>query len=119
MAGSVDQVEDILLPVCSPVIDADGSQLDGDAPFPFQIHGIQDLLGKLPLRDRTGRFKQPISQCRLAMVDMGDDAKVSNQFLIHNHTMSFYRKRYPLSVLFSRFAGRCRTCPCFWSSVAA
>ena len=56
VAGSINQVQDIFLPVCMLVIDLDGMALDGDALFPFQVHIIQHLVHHIPVADGTGRF---------------------------------------------------------------
>jgi hypothetical protein len=52
--------------------------LDGNAPFPLQIHGIEDLLSHLPLGKTAAELDQPIGQRRLAVVDVGDDGKITN-----------------------------------------
>ena len=50
--------------------------LDGDASFPLQIHIIEHL--SLGHADGLRSFKQAICQCAFTMVDVGDDAKVSD-----------------------------------------
>ena len=73
MAGGVDQVEDVLLTVVALVVKSDGLGLDGDAPLPLQIHGVEKLLTHLSLADGAGALEETVGEGRLAMVDMGDD----------------------------------------------
>ena len=56
MPGSVDQVEHIRPSVGRRVVEPNRLRLDGDAPFPFQIHGVEDLVSHIPLGDRSGRL---------------------------------------------------------------
>jgi len=50
--------------------------LDGDAPFPFQIHIVEHL----PFRHLygVGILKQSVGDGRLTVVNVGDDAEISN-----------------------------------------
>jgi hypothetical protein len=56
----------------------DGVAFDGYAPFPFQVHVIKDLVLQILADDCAGEFQQPVGQGAFAMVDMGNDAKVSD-----------------------------------------
>ena len=78
VTGRVDQVEGVVLPVPSPIIQTHGRRLDRDPAFPLQVHGVQNLRRHLPLRERTGELQQPIRQRRLAVIDVRDDGKVTD-----------------------------------------
>ncbi len=87
----IDEVQDVALPVLRPVIEPDGVRLDRDPPLPLQIHVVEDLIGLLAQRDRPRLLEQAVGERRLAVVDMGDDAEVSNS--INRHKKSSARRR--------------------------
>ena len=91
MTGGINQVEDIVLPVIAVVVEADGPGLDGDPPFPLQIHVVQQLALHLPLGDGGGLLQNPVGQGAFAVVDMGDDAEIANVVLtmLHRGNVSF------------------------------
>ena len=78
MAGGVDQVENIVLAVAGVIFEPDRVGLDGDAALALDVHGIEHLVDHLALGQRAGHLDQPVGQRRLAMVDMGDDGKVTD-----------------------------------------
>src|SRR5262249_47939779 len=82
MSWGVDQVEDIILAVPGVVVQPHRLSLDGDAALALDIHGIEHLLptGPFPLGKAAGDLDQPVRKGRLAMVDMGDDGKISDVF---------------------------------------
>ena len=49
-----------------------------DAPLPFQVHLVHELVAHLPGGDGAGEFQQPVRQGALAVVDMGDDAEIAD-----------------------------------------
>ena len=55
----------------------DSVALDGDAAFTLEIHSVQDLVPKIPVAYETGVLNKAIGQGGLAMIDVGDDAKVA------------------------------------------
>ena len=57
---------------------ADGVALDGDAPLPFDVHGVQDLVAELAVLHHAGPLDEAVRQGGLAVVDMGDDAEVAD-----------------------------------------
>lgn len=77
VARGVDEVEFVFPAVPGGVGQADGVALDGDAPLPFQVHGVQDLVAKLALLNHAGPLDETVRQGGLAVVDMGDDAEVA------------------------------------------
>jgi hypothetical protein len=51
---------------------------DGDAPFPFDVHRVQDLVSKIPVLYKTRILDQTVGQGGFPMVNMGYDAEISN-----------------------------------------
>ena len=43
MAGRVDEVQDVVLPVVRPVGQTDGMRLDRDAALALEVHAVEDL----------------------------------------------------------------------------
>ena len=82
MAGGVDQVQLVGLPVLRGVVHAHGLRFDGDAALPLQLHGIQHLIGHLAQLHRTRLFQDAVRQRGFAVVDVGDDAKIAYSALI-------------------------------------
>ena len=82
MARGVDQVQGIGLPVGSPVIQAHRPGLDGDAPLLFQVHVVQNLVLHDALLHRAALFDQPVGKGGLAVVNVGDNGKISDKLLI-------------------------------------
>ena len=95
MTRSIDQMEDIILAVFRKVFQLNDIQLDGDPSFPFQIQGIQQLILHLSFRYGIGQFQNAVCQRRLAMIDMGDDGKISDLTDIQLfHLSMFFLFRY-------------------------
>ena len=78
MAGCVDQIELISDPVSRFVVQTNGLGLDGDAPFPLDIHAVEHLLLHLTLRETAAGLDQPIGKGGLAVVNMRDDGEITN-----------------------------------------
>ena len=60
--------------------------LDGDSTFLFQIHGIQQLCLHIPIRYRTGQVQQTIGKGGLSVIDVSDDAEISDEVRFHADT---------------------------------
>ena len=58
-------------------------RLDGDAALALEIHGVEHLGFHLAGLERAGELEEAICQGRLAVVDVGDDRKITNETLIH------------------------------------
>ena len=82
MARGVDEVQLIVLPVLGMVGQPDGPGLDGDAPLPLQVHVVQQLGLHLPGGDGVALLQQPVRQRGLAVVNMGNDAEISDVALL-------------------------------------
>ena len=75
MAWGVYQVEEIILAFIL-VQHATSLCLDGDATLALHVELVQKLL--LASRfDCAGELEEPVAEGALAMVDMGDNAKIS------------------------------------------
>lgn len=74
----VDHVEYIRLPIGVGVVHLDGVALDGDASLALEIHIVELLIHLLPLIDGLGVVKQPVRESTLAVVDVGDDAEITD-----------------------------------------
>ena len=79
VAGRVDKVELIGFAIFGGVIQRDAVRLDGNTALTLKIHRIQHLSFHLTFAQGTTQLNKAVSQCRLAVVDMGDDGKVANQ----------------------------------------
>ena len=82
MTGRVDEVEMIGHAIPGRVRQAYGLAFDGNSPLSFDIHGIQDLILEVPVRNHIRKLNESVGQRGFAMVDMGDDAEISNIFHI-------------------------------------
>ena len=54
--------------------------LDGDPAFAFQIHAVKQLILHFALFHCAGVFQQAVSQRGFAVVDMGNDRKITDMF---------------------------------------
>ena len=85
MAGGVDQVQVILLAILSGVEHLDRTGLDGDAPLPLDVHIVQELFLHVPLGHGGGALQKPVGQSAFAVVDVGNDTKVTDIFTSVGH----------------------------------
>jgi hypothetical protein len=79
VARRVHQVELVGLAVLVAVVEAHGLRLDGDAALALDVHGIEDLLLHLPVRDVAAQLDEPVGQRRLAVVDVSDDREIADE----------------------------------------
>jgi len=83
VARSIDQIEGIDFAVGAAILHRDRMHLDGDAALPLEVHAVQDLLLHLIAGEGAGGFKQAVGEGRFAVVDMGDDAEISDRIFGH------------------------------------
>ena len=76
---SVDEVEHVIAP-----FDAHVLCLDRDAALALEIHRVEVLLPHLPRIHRAGQLEDPVRERGLAMVDVGDDAEISDPRQVHD-----------------------------------
>ena len=83
VTGGIDKVKHILFAIASFVNTTHCLRFDSNATFTLQIHGVKNLLFHLTLGKSTGMFNQSVCQGRFAMVDMGNNGKITDFTLIH------------------------------------
>ena len=93
MAGGIDQVQVVDLPIPGGVEQRCRLRLDGDAALFFQIHGIEHLGTHFPVFKATAALDDAVSQCGLAVVDVGNDGKITN--VVHLRVALCGLKRTP------------------------
>ena len=81
MPWGVDQIEEILLSVLGLVPDGNGVSLDGNSPFPLEVHRVKDLLSGFPGGDGTCIFQQSVRKSRFPVVDVRDYGEVPDMGL--------------------------------------
>jgi len=64
-----------------PVIHLDGVAFDSDTAFAFKVHVIQDLSLGFTFVHRAGKFEQTVGKSALAVINVGDNAKVT--YVLH------------------------------------
>ncbi len=84
VARGIDQVELIGLAISRLVTQGCGLGLDGDAALPLQVHGIEHLGLHLAVGQAAAQVDDAIRQRGFAVVDVGDDGKVSGQLHQNN-----------------------------------
>ena len=72
MAGGIDEVEFVAFSLHSG-----GGEFDGDSSFLFDIHAVEDL-ALVGFSDGSGDFEHSIGEGGFSVVDMGDDAEVTD-----------------------------------------
>ncbi len=76
MAGCIDNIDQVFVPVDRAVLGP-----DGDSPLPFQSVVIHQALGHLlVVAESMSGAKDRIDQGSLAVIDMGDDREITNFF---------------------------------------
>ena len=78
MPGGVDQVEVVGLAVSGLVMQRGCLRLDGDAAFFFDVHRIQHLGLHVAQLQPAAALDQAVGQRGLAVVNVGNDGKVSD-----------------------------------------
>ena len=77
MAGGVDEVELVLLPVEGGVVHPHGRELDGDAALALDVHAVEELLLHVALAHLPRELHDAVGDRRFAVVDVGNDAEIS------------------------------------------
>src|SRR3989339_301706 len=88
MSGSINQIQCVVF-----VIHSSRSKLNRNTALTLQIHRIEHLLFHFTLFDCTCNFKQPISKCGLAMVNMSNNTKIADMRLVRHVPESVGEKR--------------------------
>ena len=80
MAGRVDHVELVLVAIIRIVIQRHALGFNRDATLTLNIHGIENLILHFTFTETTAYLDKTISQSRFAMVNMGNNRKISDIF---------------------------------------
>ena len=78
MSRGVDQVEILDLAVTRLVTQGCGLCLDGDAALALDLHRVKNLGLHLAVRETAAEVDDTIGQRRFAMVDMGNNGKITD-----------------------------------------
>ena len=78
MTRGVDEVELVGLAIIGGIVDANSLAFDGDAAFALDVHAVKQLSLHIAMRHGAGHLQNAVGERGLAMVDMGDDAEISD-----------------------------------------
>ena len=98
MAGSIYEIELVLFAVTGFINQPHRLQLDGNASLTFEIHIVENLLAHFPFGNKTGHFNKPVGECGFSVINMGDDAEISGQFVFFLHNCSVFPSVKPASI---------------------
>jgi len=73
MARGVDEVDAVI-----SIVEVNALELDRDTALTLNIHRVEVLRSHLTRVDRTTQLEQAIRECGLAVIDVGNDAEVSD-----------------------------------------
>jgi hypothetical protein len=82
VAGRVDQVEHVLLPVGRAPAHARRLGLDRDAALALDVHLVEELVAPLARLEGAGDVEQAVGERALAVVDVRHDAEVPDAGLV-------------------------------------
>ena len=88
VAGRVEEVEEVRLPVARLVAHRDRVRLDRDAALLLQVHRVEELVVERPRVDGLRELHDAVRERRLAVVDVRDDAEVADVREV-GHVLSF------------------------------
>lgn len=80
MSRGIEEVEFVGFPILGFVKHRHRVGLNGDAFFPLQVHGIEELILSFPLGDGLGVLQEAVGQGRFPMIDVSDDGKITGEF---------------------------------------
>src|ERR1700729_379854 len=83
MPRRVNQIQAVFVAIRSVVMQPDTLRLDRDPALALQIHRVEHLRLHLPLRKRPSKLQQTVCKRRFPMVNMRDNAKISDEAGIH------------------------------------
>ena len=89
MPRGINQVQLIGLAVVRLVVERNGLRLDGDAALALDRIVVQHLRLHLALFQATTDLDEAIRQRRFTVIDMGDDAEVTDVLLFHGNAAGY------------------------------
>ena len=78
VAGSVDEVEEIVLAVVGGVDYADGARLDRDSALTLELHVVEELSLHVARGNGVGVLEYPVRERALAVVNVRDYTEISD-----------------------------------------
>ena len=84
MAGRVDEIQLIKLPIFGGVHHADRVRFDGDAALAFEVHGVKHLSLHFARRQRACELKQTVGERGFAVIDVRDDREIADVLVVHD-----------------------------------
>ena len=78
VAGSVDEVEEIVLAVVGGVDYADGARLDRDSALTLELHVVEELSLHVARGNGIGVLEYPVRERALAVVNVRDYTEISD-----------------------------------------
>lgn len=78
MAGCIDKIEFVYFAVFGFVWEMNALSFNGNSPFAFQIHAVENLLGHFSIRETATQLDKSVGNRGFTVIDMGDNGKISN-----------------------------------------
>ena len=78
MAGRINEVEFDLVP-----LHADRGEFDGDPALPLELHRVEQLGAHLSPLHRSRCLDQSVRERALAVINVRDNAEISDALLVH------------------------------------
>ncbi len=89
MTRRIDQIQLINLAIQRLVAERSSLRLDGNAALLLEIHGVENLRFHFTVGQAAAMLNEPVGECGLAVVNVGDDGKIAN--MLHQNEVP--RKR--------------------------
>src|SRR5580704_16044562 len=88
MPRRINQIRAVFMSIRSVVMQPDTLSLNRNPALALQIHRVEHLRLHLPLRKRPSKLQQTVRKRRFPMVNMRDNAKISDEAGIHRFLMA-------------------------------
>jgi hypothetical protein len=96
VTGRIDKVQPVLFPVRRRPGNCHSLAFDRNAPFPLNVHIVEDLILEVAIVDKVTFLDKPVGQGRFAVIDVGDNTKVTNEGRICHRTSITKERRLGL-----------------------
>ena len=83
MPRGINEIQMINLAILGFVVQGNTLGLNRDTTLSLNIHGIKHLRRHFTFTQGSAQLNKAVSQCRLAMVYMGNNGKIPDVVLIH------------------------------------
>ncbi len=85
MPRGIDDIELVGMSIIGVIHQCDALGLDGNPPFAFDIHGIENLIFHFSFRQTATHLDEAIRKGRFPMVNVGNNGEISDVFGTDNH----------------------------------